>query len=298
MNNEDNAPIPEEILKRVRELEIRTRRAVKDVLAGQYSSVFRGTGIEFNEVREYAPGDDVRSIDWNVTARFGHPFVKRFVEERELTVILLLDASASGAYGSSSTWKTERAAEAAALIAATAIRNNDKVGLSIFSDHVEKYLRPQKGRKHVLRVIREALFFHPQNTGTSIASALEHISHVQKRKAVVFLISDFVDTGYEDLLAASARRHDIIACNISDDTEHELPKAGLIEFEDAETAERILIDTSNKKIRTAFEAEAKRREAARKSVFRRAGIDEIQLNATESAFGPLLAFFRRREVRR
>jgi uncharacterized protein (DUF58 family) len=290
--------IPREVLRRVRELEIRTRRQVKDILAGQYSSVFKGRGIEFSEVREYSPGDDVRTIDWNVTARFGHPYVKRFVEERELTVVLALDGSASGRFGSGRAWKSERAAEAAAILAAAAIRNNDKVGLVIFSDRVERYVRPEKGRTHVLRVIREALFFRPQGTRTRIASALEHVSNVQKRRAVVFLISDFLDSGYDDLLRAAARRHDVIAVSMTDPREKELPPAGLVSLEDAETGDVRLVDTSSRRVRRAFEAAARERVETRRALLRRAGVDEIALRADEPAFGALLEFFRMREGRR
>lgn len=296
---EDTATlIPQEILRRVRELEIRTRRAVRDILAGQYSSVFRGQGIEFSEVRAYVPGDDVRTIDWNVTARFGHPFVKRFVEERELTVMLLLDGSASGAFGSGAAWKSERAAEAAALLAAAAIRNNDKVGLVVFTERVEKYLRPEKGRSHVLRVIREALFFRPEGTRTRIASALEHVSNVQKRRAVVFLISDFIDSGYDDMLAATARRHDLVAVSMTDPREMSLPKAGLVTLEDAETGGIRVIDTSSRRVRRAYEKASRARLASRRVLFRRSGVDEIPLHADRPAFGALLGFFRMREGRR
>jgi uncharacterized protein (DUF58 family) len=290
--------IPKDILRRVRELEIRTRRAVKDILAGQYSSVFKGRGIEVSEVRAYEPGDDVRTIDWNVTARFGHPFVKRFVEERELTVILALDGSASGRFGSHGTWKSERAAEVTALLAAAAIRNNDKVGLVVFTDRVERHIRPQKGRSHVLRVIREALFFRPRGTGTSIAAALQHISRVQKRRAVVFLISDFLDDGYEDLLAVAAKRHDLVAVSVLDPREQELPAAGLVALEDAETGDVQLVDTSRARVRAAYRAAARRRLEGRRALMRRAGVDEIALSAHEGALGPLLSFFRTREGRR
>jgi len=287
-----------EVLRRVREMEIRTRRAVKDILAGQYSSVFRGRGIEFSEVRPYEAGDDVRTIDWNVTARFGHPFVKRFQEERELTVILALDGSASGRFGTAGVWKSERAAEAAALLAAAAIRNNDKVGLVVFTDRVEKHVPPQKGRRHVLRVIREALFFRPRGRLTRIASALEHVSHVQRRRAAVFVISDFIDSGYEKMLAATARRHDLVAVSVTDPRELALPRAGLVEVEDAETGRMRLVDTSSARVRRAYEAAARGRLEARRSLFRRAGIDEIELSAERPALEALLGFFRLREGRR
>jgi uncharacterized protein (DUF58 family) len=295
---EQGTLIPRDILRRVRELEIRTRRAVKDILAGQYSSVFKGRGIEVSEVRAYEPGDDVRTIDWNVTARFGHPFVKRFIEERELTVILALDGSASGTFGTAGVWKSEQIAEVAALLAAAAIRNNDKVGLVVFTDKVERHIRPQKGRSHVLRVIREALFFRPEGRRTSIAAALEHVSHVQKRRAVVFLISDFLDTGYDDLLAAAARRHDLVAVSVTDPREAELAPSGLVTLEDPETGRVQLVDTSSRAVRAAFVRRARERVEARRSAFRRAGIDEIVLRTDESVIKALLGFFRTREARR
>jgi uncharacterized protein (DUF58 family) len=298
MPEETATLIPREVLRRVRELEIRTRRVVKDILAGQYSSVFKGRGIEFEEVRAYEPGDDVRTIDWNVTARFGHPYVKRFVEERELTVVLALDGSASGRFGTGGAWKSERAAEAAALLAAAAIRNNDKVGLLVFTDRVEKYLAPKKGRTHVLRVIREALFFRPKGRGTRIAAALEHVSNVQRRRAVVFLISDFLDSGYDDLLTVTSRRHDVVAVSITDPREAELPRAGLVEIEDAETGERRTVDTSSGHLRRAYSEAQRRRLEARTKLLRRAGVDEIRLRADRPALTALLEFFRMREGRR
>lgn len=290
--------IPKEVLRRVRELEIRTRRAVRDILAGQYGSVFKGRGIEFSEVRAYEPGDDIRTIDWNVTARFGHPFVKRFVEERELTVLLALDCSGSENFGTSAVLKFERAAEAAALIAAAAIRNNDKVGLIIFTDRIEKYIRPQKGRRHILRVIREALFARPTGNRTDITAALRHISNVCKRRAIVFVISDFLDSGYERELAALARRHDLVAVSIDDPAELELPSSGLMFLEDAEDARRMLVDTSDSRLRRAYKEAGLSRIAARSAVFRRAGVDEIRLSTAVPALGGLLEFFRVREARR
>jgi uncharacterized protein (DUF58 family) len=289
---------PAEILRRVREIEIRTRRAVKDVLAGQYSSVFRGRGIEVSEVRTYEPGDDVRTIDWNVTARFGHPYVKTFQEERELTVVLALDASASGAFGTVGTWKSERAAECAALLAASAIRNNDKVGLVVFTDRVEKYVRPEKGRSHVLRLVRECLFFRPRLRGTRIASALEHVLRVQHRRAVVFVISDFRDSGYEKVLGACARRHDVVAVCVADPGERELPAAGLLLLEDPETGERALVDSSSASIRRRFAEEARRRIEERKALFRRVGIDEIEIDTRTPSIAALLRFFRMRGAQR
>jgi uncharacterized protein (DUF58 family) len=298
MPEETATLIQKEVLRRVRELEIRTRRVVKDILAGQYSSVFKGRGIEFEEVREYEPGDDVRTIDWNVTARFGHPYVKRFVEERELTVVLALDGSASGRFGTGGAWKSERAAEAAALLAAAAIRNNDKVGLLVFTDRVEKYLAPKKGRTHVLRVIREALFFKPEGRRTKIGAALKHVSNVQRRRAVVFLVSDFLDSGYDDLLTVTSRRHDVVAVSITDPRETELPRAGLVEIEDAETGERRTVDTSSGRLRRAYSEAQERRLHERTKLLRRAGVDEIRLRADQPALTALLEFFRMREGRR
>lgn len=289
---------PAEILRRVREIEIRTRRAVKDVLAGQYSSVFRGRGIEFSEVRTYEPGDDVRTIDWNVTARFGHPYVKTFQEERELTVVLALDGSASGSFGTAGAWKSERAAECAALLAAAAIRNNDKVGLVVFTDEVEKYVRPRKGRGHVLRLVRECLFFRPRRRGTRIASALEHVLRVQHRRAVVFVVSDFMDSGYEKVLGACARRHDVVAVSVADPRETELPAAGLLALEDPETGERALVDSSSARLRRRFAGLARRRVGERKALFRRVGLDEIEIDTRTSPLAALLTFFRMRGARR
>src|SRR5512135_2086375 len=243
-----------EQLRAVRKIQIRTSHLVSDLFAGQYQSVFKGHGMEFAEVRQYHPGDDVRTIDWNVTARTGAPHVKRYVEERELTVMLLVDASASTHFGTVRQLKSEMAAELAALFAFSAITNNDKVGLLMFSDHVELALPPKKGTRHVLRVIREVLSFVPQDRGTDIAAALEHLNHVTKRRCVTFIISDFLDAGARLALKIANRRHDVIAVVLDDPRDLTLPDVGLIELQDAETGDRIIVDTGDTRVRREFEA--------------------------------------------
>jgi uncharacterized protein (DUF58 family) len=225
--------IPKEILKKIRRLQIVTNRVVSDVFAGEYLSVFKGRGMEFNEVREYQPGDEERDIDWNVTARMGRPFVKKFVEERELTVMLLVDASASSRFGTRDRFKSELAAELCAVLAFSAIRNKDRVGLVIFTDRIEKFVPPGKGSRHVLRVIREVLYFRPQGRGTDISLALDYLNRVIRRRSVVFLVSDFLAAGFERALRVSARRHDLVALLVRDPREEELPPAGLVRLEDA-----------------------------------------------------------------
>ncbi|MGY8778566.1 MAG: DUF58 domain-containing protein, partial [Longimicrobiales bacterium] len=227
--------IPREILKQVRRIEISTRGLVNEVFSGEYHSVFKGRGMNFAEVREYQYGDDIRSIDWNVTARAGAPFVKIFEEERELTVMLVVDVSASGEFGSRGRWKGEVAVEICALLAFSAIKNNDKVGLIIFSDRIEKFVPPRKGRKHVLRVLRELLFHEPEGRGTDLTVALEYLNHVQRKKAVTFLVSDFQDEGFDRALAVAGRRHDLIAVRLGDRRERTLPPLGYLELEDPET---------------------------------------------------------------
>ncbi len=289
--------IPKEILKKVREIEIYTNRLVNDVLAGEYHSVFKGRGMEFSEVREYQPGDDIRSIDWNVTARMGHPFVKQHVEERELTVILLIDASASGNFGTINRMKGELAVELCAVLAFSAIRNNDKIGLVIFTDEVERYIPPKKGRNHVLRVIREMLYFQPQRTGTNIQAALEYLNRMLKRKAVVFLVSDFLDAGYEQSLRVTRRKHDVIPITITDPRELELPPVGLLEVEDAETGEMLLLDTFDPQVRRAYQQLGLQRQAERMRLFRSMKMDVIDVRTDQAYIQTLLNFFRRRASR-
>ena len=289
--------IPAEILRKVRKIELSTRHMVDDLFGGEYHSVFKGMGMEFDEVREYAPGDEVRSIDWNVTARMGRPFIKRYREERELTVLLVVDASASGLFGSADRLKSEIIAEVASVLAFSAIRNQDKVGCLIFTDRVEKFIPPEKGHRHVLRIIRELLYFQPEGSGTDLGGALETVTHLLKRKAVVFLVSDFLTEGYETPLRLAARRHDLIALNIHDPLETELPDVGLLHLRDAETGERVWVDTANRWVRKHFAEEAEQRRASFSQLCGRHGVDEIRLDVTEDYARPLVQFFRRRAKR-
>ncbi len=289
--------IPEDILKKIRRIDIRTRHMVNDVLGGQYESVFKGQGMEFEEVREYQPGDEIRAIDWNVTARMGRPFLKKYVEERELTVMLLLDASASTTFGSVKQRKGELSAELCAVIAFSAIKNNDKVGLIIFTDRIEKYVPPQKGRRHVLRVISEALSFEPHGRGTDIAAALEYLNRVTIRRTVAFLISDFLAADYERPLQIANRRHDIIALTITDPRELELPNVGILELEDAETGEKIQIDTKVRRVREAFQRLASEKAQQKSRMLRSANVDTINVFTDKPYIEPLLKFFRMRERR-
>lgn len=289
--------LPKEILKKIRRIEIRTKRLVDDVFSGEYQSVFKGRGMEFAEVREYLPGDDVRSIDWNVTARMGHPYIKKFEEERELTVMFLVDASASGRFGTVERFKSELAAELCAVLAFSATRNNDRVGLIVFTDRIEKVVPPQKGRRHVLRVIREILYSEPEGTGTDIPAAVDYISKVVRRHAVVFLVSDFVAEGYERSLATAAKRFDLVAVEVSDPSEWQLPNAGVVELADPETGERLTVDTGSRRFRDRFAAESARVAADREQLFGRLGIDSIAVRVGEAYVEPLERFFRLRARR-
>ena len=286
--------IPKEILKKVNLIEIQTRSIVNNLFAGEYHSVFKGQGMEFAEVREYTHGDDVRSIDWNVTARNGHPFVKVFEEERELTVVLVVDASASGAFGSGARMKGEVGVELSALLAFAAIKNNDRVGLIIFTDDVEVFIPPKKGRKHVLRVIRELLYFQPQGRGTSIAKVLQYVNRVIHRRSVLFLISDFIDAEYEQALRLVRRRHDLISISLVDPRERSLPDVGFVTLQDAETGEQLVLDSGDSRVRAMFAAHRRREEEVRGQIFRRLGIDEICVDTSESYVEPLVRFFRTR----
>lgn len=289
--------LPKEIIRKIRRIQIYTNRAVDDILAGQYRSVFKGRGMEFAEVREYQIGDDVRFIDWNVTARMGKPYVKQFAEERELTVMLLVDASGSGRFGSVERTKNDIAAEIAALIAFSAIRNNDKVGLIIFTDRVEKFIPPKKGRSHVLRVIREILYFEPEGRMTDINSAIEYLMRVTNRRTVAFLVSDFIASDFAGKLRAANQRHDMIAIRIADPREFELPRVGLIELEDPETGERALINTRNNRLRKRFEQLSKSRHAEQARMFRSMRVDSVDIRTDSSYVEPLVRFFRMRERR-
>lgn len=290
-------PNPKDILKKIHKLELKTRRLVNAGFAGQYHSVFKGQGMNFEEVREYAPGDEIRSIDWNVTARMNTPYVKKFTEERELTVILAVDVSASGSFGSVHLSKREFAAEVAAILAFSAIHNNDKVGLLLFSEQVELFLPPKKGRSHTLRLIREMLYLEPKGRGTDIAGALDYLNRVVSRRAVVFLISDFIAPDFSKALTVSSRRHDLVALPIRDPGEANLPNVGIITLEDAETGEQIDINTGSKAVRASLvEIEEKRRKALAR-LLRSRRVDIVPLATNEDYLLPLRAFFEQRERR-
>jgi uncharacterized protein (DUF58 family) len=286
-----------EQLKAVRKIQIRTSHLVTDLFAGQYQSVFKGRGMEFAEVRLYQPGDEIRTIDWNVTARTGVPHVKRYAEERELTVMLLVDASASTIFGSTRQLKSALAAELGALFAFSAITNNDKVGLLIFTDRIELALPPRKGTHHVLRVIREVLSVKPAGRGTNIGGALEHLARVTKRRCVVFLVSDFLDPTCRPALRIAARRHDVIAVVLEDPREATLPDVGLVELEEAETGERYVVDTGSARVREAFARRVAEARLARDRMLRGADVDAIVVGTDRPYTEALLRFFRMRERR-
>jgi uncharacterized protein (DUF58 family) len=289
--------IPKEILKNIRRIQITTSRMVTDVFAGHYHSVFKGKGMEFDEVREYQPGDDIRSIDWNVTARTGQPFIKKFVEERELTIMLLLDMSASSYFGTVNQLKKQLAAELCSLLAMSAIKNNDRVGLIAFTDRVEIFVPPRKGLSHVLRIIREALYFDPEGKGTDISGALEYLSKVTTRSAVTFVISDFHSEDYKRPLSIANRRHDIVALSITDPREIDLPDAGIISLEDAETERGFLIDTSSPSVMKEYHLNAVRILNEREELFRSTNVDHIDIRTDVPYARELYRFFRMRERR-
>jgi uncharacterized protein (DUF58 family) len=288
---------PADILKKIRALEIKTRGLVEAAFAGDYHSVFKGRGMNFEEVREYQPGDEIRAIDWNVTARLGTPFVKKFTEERELTVMLIVDVSASGNFGSTSQSKRELAAEVASLLAFSAIRNHDKVGLLLFTDRVELFIPPKKGRSHTLRIIREILFFEPEGRGTNPVLALDSLNKIVTRRAVVFFISDFQAPDFSKSLAVSGRRHDFIAVHVQDEREKALPNIGIITLEDAETGDQVEINTADRATRTRFVDLANERQAELTRTLRRNNIDAIALHTSEDYLPALRSFFKQRERR-
>ncbi|MEJ2153109.1 MAG: DUF58 domain-containing protein [Gemmatimonadota bacterium] len=287
-----------ELAKTVRLLEIQTRHLVNDIFSGEYTSVFKGRGVEFSDVREYQPGDDVRAIDWNVTARRGTPYVKQFVEERELTVILAVDGSASTRFGTQGALKRERAAEIGAVLGLAANRNNDRAGALLFAEGIERYIPPRKGKTHVLRLVRDILSFDPPARGTDLVGALEFLSRVLHRRSVIFLLSDFLDTGYERALAALAVRHDVVALTLSDRRDHELPDVGLIEVVEPETGTRRWLDTGSPRVREAYAAAAECVETNRKRVFQKAGVDMVPIDTLADYVEPLRRFFERRVRRR
>lgn len=289
--------IPKEILKEVRQIELRTRYLVNDVFSGEYHSVFKGQGIEFAEVREYQYGDDIRAIDWNVTARYNHPYVKVNEEERELNVMLAVDASRSGAFGTHDKFKSEIAAEICALLAFSAIKNNDKVGLLVFTDNIEKYIPPRKGRGHVLRVIREILYFKPLSYKTNIRIGLEYLLKGLKRRSIVFVVSDFDDENFIKPLQVLNQKHDVIAIQILDKREKELPPVGLLKLQDAESLEEVWVDTTNRNFRQIYTdlIEQKRQNFVKET--KSINLDLIQIDTSESYVNPLVSFFKMREKR-
>ncbi len=291
--------IPRELFRKIRHVEIRTKGLVENVFGGEYHSAFRGRGIEFSEVRPYQIGDDVRSIDWNVSARMGEPYIKLFEEEREQTLLLMVDISGSGDFGSSGTTKREVAAEICAVLGFSAIRNNDKVGLLLFSDKIERFVPPKKGRRHVLRIIRDLYVHEAASRGTNVKAALDHAHHMLNRRAIVILVSDFLDTGYDKALRTLAQKHDVVAIRLLDPREEALPKVGLLSLTDAETGRPVLVDTSSKTVRNTFSARAADREAAVQSALKRARVDTVTVRTDADYVEPLVALFKRRNrVRR
>jgi uncharacterized protein (DUF58 family) len=281
----------------VGQIRLVTNRLVDEHLSGEYHSVFKGHGIEFDEVREYTPGDDIRSIDWNVTARMGTAFVKRFCEERELTILFLVDVSGSQAFGSGKRAKSELAAEITCVLALSAIKNQDKIGLILFSDRIEKSIPPRKGRTAAMRLVREVLATEETRRGTDLAGALRFLNQVQKRRAVVFIISDFMDTGFERELRVTARRHDVICCSLSDPRETELPDVGLLEIQDPETGELELLDTSSTFVRDAFRDNARQEQEAQAKLFRKHRIDALHLSTDRPFIEDIHKLFHQRQVR-
>lgn len=285
-----------ELMNKIRRIEIRTRRLVNDSFAGEYHSVFRGRGMEFDEVRPYLPGDEVRTIDWNVTARMGQPFVKKYVEERELTVMLVVDASGSGDFASEGRFKRELAAELASVLSFSATNNKDKVGLLIFTDKVELYIPPRKGRRHVLRLIRELLAFEPENTGTDIKMALDTVNQLLKRRSIIFLVSDFIDDPeyYRKPLAMTNRKHDVIAIDLHDPLEAEIADVGMLALEDAESGELVWLDTSDPAWRQLFAQQTNRFETTKRRTLAGAGVDRVAIRTDQDYAKALTIFFQKR----
>lgn len=283
-----------ELLKKVRKLEIKTRGLSNQIFSGQYHSAFKGRGMAFSEVREYTVGDDIRSIDWNVTARTGSPFVKVFEEERELTVMLLADVSGSGDFGSRQMQKRQMMTEICAVIAFSALQNNDKVGIIFFSDRIEKFIPPKKGKSHILRIIRELLDFQPASKGTDIGGALRYLTNAVKKRSIAFVLSDFIGKGYHDALKIASRKHDLVAVRLHDPLEAELPDVGLLPLTDAETGQLVWVDTSDAQVRTRIKAEALRHEAELRDILRKSGVDMADVRTDGSYVKPLMNLFKRR----
>jgi len=289
--------LPSELLKKIRRIEIKTTRMVNEVFSGEYHSIFKGMGMEFSEVREYQPGDDIRHIDWNVTARYGHPFLKVFREERELNVMLIVDLSASQRFGTGERFKTEAAAEITALLSLAAVKNNDKVGLLAYTDEVELFIPPKKGKNHVLRLIRDILYFEPSGKKTDTGAALEYFLGVTKKKSVVFLISDFIDNNFEKPMGIAARKHDLIALKLGDSLEIKIPKTGLVRFQDLETGNEFLVDTSSAKFKKLFQKRVIERNRKFDSMTTRMGVDKVYIPAGGDYATPLIRFFEMRAKR-
>ncbi len=286
-----------ELLKKVRKIEIRTKGLVHQVFSGEYHSVFKGRGMAFSEVREYQFGDDIRTIDWNVSARFNHPFVKIFEEERELTVMLIVDVSGSGEFGTVNQMKKDIAAELCAVLAFSALTNNDKVGVIFFSDIVEKFIPPKKGRTHILQIVRELLDFQPQHRATKISEGLRYLTSAIKKRSIAFLVSDFLDDGFEDAMKIAARKHDLIGVKLYDPREASLPPVGLMRILDAETGEAMWVDAGDRIVRSRYAQSWKDRSDRQTRIFRRNGVDSIEIRIDQSYIAPLMAFFRVREKR-
>lgn len=290
--------VPREILRQVKLIELRTRSLVNTRFGGEYQSVFKGQGMEFAEVREYVHGDDVRTIDWNVSARMAHPYVKKFVEERELTVLFVVDLSGSTQFGTRGRFKAEAAAEIAAVLALAAIRNNDRVGLCLFTDRVEAFVPPKKGRRHALRLIRDLLAFRPEGRGTDLGAALEYVGRILRHRAVVFALSDFQARGYESALKILSRRHDLVAITLADPRERDLPNVGGIELEDPESGAVTVFDTSSRFAREQYEHLVREEDARLRRLLRRWNVDQIEVWTDRSYVGPLIRFFQARERKR
>jgi len=289
--------LTKELLKQVRQIEIKTKGIVNQILSGEYHSVFKGRGMEFSEVREYQFGDDIRNIDWNVTARFGHPFIKIFEEERELTVILMVDLSGSLIFGTVEKTKQQVAAELSAVLAFSAMKNNDKVGLILFTDKIEKFVPPRKGRRHVLRIIREVLSFEPVGKNTNLKTALEYMNNAIKKRSIAFLLSDFMNIGYEKILRVVGKKHDLIGIVLNDEREVSIPKMGLVKFVDSETGEERVIDTNSPKLQKMIKENYTQNIERRKSLFTSSRIDSIEIKTGQNYVKPLVQFFRLRERR-
>ncbi len=296
----DLAPEPDkdlspELLQRIKAIQVKTNYLVNDIMAGEYVSAFKGRGMEFSEVREYQPGDDVRLIDWNVTARMNQPFIKEFKEERELTLMLLVDVSSSGGFGSAKKLKNEVSAEIASILAFAAIKNNDKIGLVVFSDKIERTIPPKKGKAHIWNIIRTILNFQPEGKGTNLCLPLEYLLNIQKRKTTAFLISDFQDDDYETTLKLAKQKHDLVAISITDPREETIPDVGLIQLEDAESGETLLVDTSDQEMTEQYAKQFQEKMGKRKNYFHSIGIDTIEIQTNRSLTEPIIRYFKMRE---